>query len=484
MGWIQEDGSRTTERLGENFVLCSPYGNIIVTCYIPTIEQVFGRDHKNWPMPRTQSQLFAFYGQNVSSTNGADWQRHRKITASAFNEKSMHEVWKESITRTKEIRLRSESARSLARIRSTFDVVAMHVLAKVGFGQGWDLESIPPGHQLSLMKSLGFILQNIMLTLLFNSLKAPDAILPGKLRQLKASVAEFRLYMEESVFHHMRSAKASLNQRSSLLGEMVKANESEKQQLQKQVGRPSYLTDSELYGNIFVFSLAGYETTASTMTFALSYLAQHPEIQDWVIEEVDKYYNPQSASANYAVVYNNLTRTLSVMYETLRLASPAAMLVRTATIPTDLSIISPGGPKTIQIDAGTTVGAQFYGAHLSPRWGPNTKSFNPKRFVSLSAAGEESISVPEGVLYTPWMFGPRVCPGKKFSQVEFVAAVAQVLSEYHIEVLTLDGESPESAKARLAHVLDEKYFNISTHLRRPEDAGVRFVHRTKNLGFL
>ena len=72
-----------------------------------------------------------------------------------------------------------------------------------------------------------------------------------------------------------------------------------------------------------------------------------------------------------------------------------------------------------------------------------------------------------------------MCPGKKFSQVEFVAAVAQVLSEYYIEVMTLDGESPESAKARLAHVLDEKYFNISTHLRRPEDAGVRFVHRTK-----
>ena len=77
----------------------------------------------------------------------------------------------------------------------------------------------------------------------------------------------------------------------------------------------------------------------------------------------------------------------------------------------------------------------------------------------------------------PWIFGPRVCPGKKFSQVEFVAIVAHIMSEYRVEMLRADGESEEGARSRLMGVLEGKYFNISTHLKRPEDAGVRFVRR-------
>ena len=173
IGWPTEDGDRTSKRLGENFVLCSPASNIIVTCYPPAIQKVYG-EHKNWPLPSAQSQLFAFFGQNVSSTNGAEWQRHRKITSSAFNENAYREVWNETIARVKEIDFQGESERSLRRIRSTFDVVAMQVLANVGFGQDMDLTTIPHGHRESLMDSLGFILKHVMLTIIFNSLRAPD----------------------------------------------------------------------------------------------------------------------------------------------------------------------------------------------------------------------------------------------------------------------------------------------------------------------
>lgn len=477
MGWPTVDGNRTTLRLGETFVLCSPFSNQIVTSYPPTIDHVL-KNHRNWPQPPAQAQLFSFFGQNVSSTNGSEWQRHRKITASAFNENSMHQVWNESIKRSKELNLGSESARTLGQIRSTFDVLALHVLTAVGFGQDMPLNTIPPGHRLSLVDSLKYILQHILLSVIFNGLNAPDVFLPGTLRRLKISVAETRLYMKEQVLRHMQSSSLEKPQSriTGLLESMVRANETEKQQLQNSTGRPSYLTDSELYGNIFVFNLAGFETTASSMTFALSFLAAHPEIQDWISEEVDAHFTT-SDDHDYATIYPRSIRCQAVMYETLRLASPAPLIVRSPTIPEEVTVSTPRGDSTIAVDPGTLVGIHQYGAHLSPRWGANTATFNPKRFVSTSEDGIENLAIPETVAYLPWMFGPRVCPGKKFSQVEFVGIIAQIFSQYRIEVLRLGEESKEIATKRLMRVLDGKYFNVSTHIRQPEDASVYFVPR-------
>ncbi|KAF2187983.1 putative cytochrome P450 [Zopfia rhizophila CBS 207.26] len=477
MGWPTVDGNRTVSRLGENFILCSPQSNVIVTCYPPGIDRIL-KNHKNWPQPGAQSQLFAFYGQNVSSTNGAEWQRHRKITASAFNEHSMHQVWNESIKRATDLDLAGENARTLCRIRSTFDVLAMEVLAVVGFGQDTALTTVPPGHRESLMQSLGFILRHVLLTVIFNGLKAPDFLLPGVLRRLKVSVAEFRLYMEELILRQMQLSRKEKSQSraTSLLEAMVNANEAEKQPLQTPTARPSYLTESELYGNLFVFNLAGFETTASTMTFALAFLAAHPDVQEWLVEEVDRYYST-SRDRNYAAIYPQLVRCLAFMYETLRLASPAPLLVRSPIVSDELPIATSSDSTMLTVNPGTFVGIHSYGAHLSPRWGVDAQKFNPKRFVSTSEAGGENVVVPETAAYLPWMFGPRVCPGKKFSQVEFVAIIAQTLSGYRVEVLRSDGESDDTARARLMRALDDKYFNVSAHLKRPEVAGVQFVQR-------
>jgi cytochrome P450 len=470
MGWPTVDGIKTVDRLGENFVLVSPANNVLVSCYPPGIETAF-TDSRNWIMPKAQSQLFAFYGQNVSSTEGADWHRHRKIVTSAFYEKSFNYVWTEAIKRTKELGFSRNPTRSLGGIRTTFDVLAMHVLAAAGFGQDAQLTTIPSGHRETLMECLGFILKHIVLTIVFNGLKAPDIFLPKSLRRLKVSVAEFRMYMEESILSQMQKPSSKLQGRSTtLLEAMVDANEREKPEVQKTAGNPSYLTETELYGNLFVFNLAGYETTASSMTFAIPYLAAHPEIQDWIIDEVDTYYK-NFPDKNYEDIYPKLVRTRALMYETLRLASPAPLLVRSPIVPAEVPVYTDKGPRTVTVNPGTAVGCHFYGAHLSSRWGADAHVFNPARFVSHSEKGEDLV-VPPGPLYIPWALGPRVCPAKKFSQVEFVAVMAQLLAKYRVEMLMEDGESPGEARDKLLGVLDEKYFNVSAYLRRPEDAGV------------
>ncbi|KAF2731034.1 putative cytochrome P450 [Polyplosphaeria fusca] len=458
MGFPQPDANRTFLRLNtENFILCSPKGNVIVTAYRPGLETVVGGGAKHWTIDDSQTRLFALFGENVASTNGAEWQRHRKITSTAFNERSFARVWTESIRRVAGLDLDGENTRTLGRLRSTFDIVAMEVLAVAGFGENMDnLAKVTNGHRESLMQSLGCVLKNILLTFVFyslNGLKAPGFLLPSELRQIRQSIFEFKVHMEELLLQKLQNSKTSEKPSAvgmSLLESMVRAND--------------------------------YETTAGSLTFALSYLAAHPTLQTWLAEEIDTHFSPHAHRATeYKTIYPHLVRCLAFMYETLRMASPAPMLVRAPSTPDVLPMMTRSGHRDVRVPAGTPVGIHQQGVHFSARWGADVMVFEPRRFIvsSVSESGEkcEAVAVPEGVMYMPWAFGQRVCPGKKFSQVEFVALVAEILRGFRVEVVRGEGESEEEGRRRVLECLDDRFFNISAHLRRPEGARIRFVRR-------
>ncbi|KAG9664695.1 putative cytochrome P450, partial [Aureobasidium melanogenum] len=300
-------------------------------------------------------------------------------------------------------------------------------------------------------------------------------MLPSTLKRLKLSVSEFRVYMRDLV----RKETQSSTKRANLLSALVSANEAAKSEVgDKPVqGRPKYLTEEELWSNLFVFNLAGFETTASALSFALPYIAAYPETQQWMMEEVDQSYTQDS---DYTETFPKLMRCLAWMHEVMRLASPAPLLARTPTSSQTLPVITSEGENEVVVRPGMQVAWHLYGGHLSPRWGSDALEFKPQRFIVKNTNGTESLEVPDGVLFFPWTGGPRICPGKKFSQVEFVAMVANILSRYRVEPVAQGNESQLQARERLLSVLDDKYFNISAHLKRPEDAAVRFVPRSGN----
>ena len=76
-----------------------------------------------------------------------------------------------------------------------------------------------------------------------------------------------------------------------------------------------------------------------------------------------------------------------------------------------------------------------------------------------------------------WSTGPRICPGKKFSQAEFVAVIATLLRHYRIEPNRKPNENMEAARARVLLAVDEGYHNISPKLRNPDRAAIVFVKR-------
>ena len=69
------------------------------------------------------------------------------------------------------------------------------------------------------------------------------------------------------------------------------------------------------------------------------------------------------------------------------------------------------------------------------------------------------------------------CPGKKFSQVEFVAVISTLLKGYRLRPLVTGDKTEEQASSALLEVVEDSMNMITPKMRRPEDAGVVFVKR-------
>lgn len=262
MGWQLQSGYDLHHRFGPAFTIVSPWKNEIIVADPTTSEEVVSR-WKVWIKSPELYAMFNVFGKNVNSVNGEDWQRHRKITGPAFKESNCSLVWDEGLRQSDQMcRVWERSGEiTLRRLMDDAALLAMHILSSAGFGRQYDfdgegLEDVEGGHEMSYGRSLKIILHNIMAVILFSGLKAPAWLLPKSLKELKAAITDFKKYMVERVTVE-REQKDEVQ--DNLMSLLVRANESAK----NEEGGRMVLSDDELYGNLFMFNLAGHETVCS-----------------------------------------------------------------------------------------------------------------------------------------------------------------------------------------------------------------------------
>jgi cytochrome P450 len=93
--------------------------------------------------------------------------------------------------------------------------------------------------------------------------------------------------------------------------------------------------------------------------------------------------------------------------------------------------------------------------HSHPKyWGKEPLTWNPGRHVILShdqtmdQFDAEVLAADTSNHFLPWAWGQRVCPGKRFSQVELVAVLAVLFRDWRVEVVPEQGETLEQAQRR------------------------------------
>lgn len=325
--WPQELRHHPHEKYGDVFVLVAPGANEIIV-NDPQASFEVQAHYKQWLKPEPLYEIFNTFGKGVIAANGDDWQRQRRIINPAFRESVHKLVWDESLKQGRqmlEFRTNRHAGKgTMDDVRKDCVLIALHVLSSAGFGHTHDfsggLRQVPEGHTTSFSEALMYLLSNIINVFMFTELKPLGWMLPWKAREIKATVAEFREYMKETVAYSRATTQGGGGgQANDIVGALVEGDEAAKREEKIAPnsgfgGKPLHLSDDEMFGNLYVFNLAGFETTANALTYTMPFLARQPDIQDWVAEEIDAVIKTGSEQEwTYETAFPALVRCLAVM---------------------------------------------------------------------------------------------------------------------------------------------------------------------------
>ncbi|KAI0662508.1 cytochrome P450 [Cubamyces menziesii] len=202
------------------------------------------------------------------------------------------------------------------------------------------------------------------------------------------------------------------------------------------------LQDEELIGQVSTMILAGMDTTANSLARILQLLAERPDAQERLREEITHAIEIEGHGDTL-----DFDRLLELPYldavcrETLRVYPGVASVFRDTTKDTILPLSEPirGIDGTlmpaIAVPKGTRVVGDIYGCNRnSALWGPDAHEWRPERWIEGLPKAVEDAHVP-GVYSNLMTFigGGRACIGFKFAQVEIKTVLCVLLQHFKFE---------------------------------------------------
>jgi cytochrome P450 len=179
------------------------------------------------------------------------------------------------------------------------------------------------------------------------------------------------------------------------------------------------LDDAEVRDQVLVFLLAGHETTATALTFALHLLARHPDVAQRVRVEAEQVLGLDDLCPTVERIAA-LTYTTQVVKEAMRLYPSVYGIGR--QIPEEEVI------DGYRIPAGADVLVSPWVTHRDPRIWEQPRRFDPDRFTA------EQEKQRHRYAYLPFGGGPRACIGQYFSMLEATLATASIVRTFGLHV--------------------------------------------------
>lgn len=171
-------------------------------------------------------------------------------------------------------------------------------------------------------------------------------------------------------------------------------------------------SDEQLVDEVATMILAGHETTATALFWALYLLALDPDTQEEIASETRGEHLDSMADIDR----QKFTR--AAIEETMRLYPPAFLIARAAREKDNAAGVAIGKGDIIMIAP--------WLLHRHEKLWDQPNAFIPKRFMSTEA--------PDRFAYLPFGAGPRVCIGAPFAQAESVLALARLIGAFRVEL--------------------------------------------------
>jgi cytochrome P450 len=362
------------------------------------IESVLVKNHANFVKSKDYRVLRNTLGDGLLTSEGDFWRRQRRLMQPAFHRdriaayaavmtayaERMLAAWKDGEERDLHRDMMQLTLEIVA--KSLFDADVSRDAGDVGAAMSLLLE------QFIHQANLAFIL--------------PERIpVPGS-RKLRQAVER----LDKIVYGMIRDRRASGARPGDLLDLLLHAEDED----------GNRMSDRQLRDEITTLFLAGHETTALALSWTWLLLAQHPEIDARLAEELHQ------ALAGRAPAFEDIPRlryTDMVVKESMRLYPPAWGVGRQALAPFEL-----GGYR---LPAGTNVFICQWIVQRDPRFFPDPERFDPERWRDDPL---RTGALPR-FAYFPFGGGPRVCIGASFATMEAVLLLATIAQKFRMTLV-------------------------------------------------
>ena len=329
-------------------------------------------------------------GIGVLTSDGESWKRQRRTAAPIFRHDQIAGFVPAMTKVAEDTRLRwlaRESAKPLDMLdemmRTTFDIIVATMLSNE---PGLDVVAFD-GHMAAYLRQTTW---KMALTMIGAPAFTPH---PGFLRGMLATRG-----MRKALATTIANRRASGQSGDDLLGCLLRSKDPE---------NGAAMSDSSLIDNLLTFVAAGHETSALVMAWTFLLLAEHPQVEARVLDELATARSPDGSTDIAALVYSR-----QVLMEVMRLYPPAPLIARRTT--RDISLAGR------VIPANQSIQIPVYAVHRHRGHWSAPESFDPDRFAPSATSRER-------YAYLPFGGGARVCIGASFAMTECLVLLANLL---------------------------------------------------------
>ncbi|XP_047510753.1 cytochrome P450 6k1-like [Pieris napi] len=202
--------------------------------------------------------------------------------------------------------------------------------------------------------------------------------------------------------------KTDFNESKDLLDALIK--------LKDGLGKEEEYSEDVVLAQAISFIFGGFETSGTTLSFALYELAYHPDVQEKLYRELNEAKKFQDLDFG---TLHDLKYLNCIIKETLRKYPPLGWLDRVAA--KDYKI-----DDKLTIPAGTPIYVNAVGMHYDSDFYPDPETFNPDRFL---LDNEKDI---KQLTYLPFGQGPRGCIGRRFGEITIRSALSSLVLNYKL----------------------------------------------------
>ncbi|WP_414548384.1 cytochrome P450 [Anabaena sp. CCY 0017] len=362
------------------------------------IQQIFSTDPKYLDSGAAAGFKSPLLGnQSLLSLDGQPHQRQRKLLTPPFHGERML-AYGELIREISKGVTNKWQVGETVSVLSSMQAISFQVILKAVFGlaEGPRYEKIKEA-LIAILNPKKPILRSMLL------------MFPALRRDLGAwspwgEFLRLRQQIDELIYAEIKERKAQPDSsRTDILSLMMATRD--------EAGEP--MTDVELRDELMTLLVAGHETTATALTWALYWIHHQPQVREKLLQELNTLGEKPDPNAIFRLPYLN-----AVCSETLRLY-PVAMLLLSRLVKSPLQI------GEYQFAPGTLLIPCVYLTHHREDLYPDSQTFKPERFLERQFSGSE---------YIPFGGGNRRCIGMAFALFEMKLVLATVLSNWQMEL--------------------------------------------------